>query len=60
VKEPAEPETPNADAMVAGHRADSARRCQRVLEAVEPAAARGGGFTISDIARIARVHRAFI
>jgi hypothetical protein len=46
--------------MVAGHRADSARRCQRVLEAVEPAAARGGGFTISDIARIARVHRAFI
>ncbi|MEU4159276.1 hypothetical protein [Actinoplanes sp. NPDC026670] len=57
---PADFEATNADAMVASRRADTARRRQRVLDAVELAAAQGDGVTVSDVARMARVHRAFI
>jgi hypothetical protein len=60
VRKPTEPDITNADAMVASRRADSARRRKRVLEAVESFAPHLGEISISDIARVAGVHRTFI
>lgn len=48
------------NAMIEGKRADSARRRERVLKAIEAAATKGGAISVSGIARAARVDRAFL
>jgi Family of unknown function (DUF6262) len=46
--------------MTAGRRADTARRCQRVLKTLEEAAAAGAEVSVSAIARRAAVDRTFL
>ena len=48
------------DAMIAGRRADSTRRRQRVLTALDNAITDGAELSITDIARRARVDRTFL
>jgi len=47
-------------AMAEGRRADSARRCQRALEALDHAISHGGDISVSGIARRAGVDRSFV
>ena len=49
-----------AAAMAEGRRADSARRRQRVLKALNAATASGEEITVSSIARLAGVDRTFL
>jgi len=51
---------PRAAAMAAGRRADTARRRQRVLKALETTAAAGEEISVSAIARRAGVDRTFL
>ena len=62
MKEPARPvpDSPAAGAMVKGRQADSARRRQRVLAALDRAAADGTEISVSGIARVAAVDRTFL
>jgi hypothetical protein len=46
--------------MIEGRRADSARRRQRVIKALNDAATRGGEISVSAIARAATVDRTFL
>ncbi|MFF8937969.1 DUF6262 family protein [Streptomyces paradoxus] len=46
--------------MIDGKRADSARRRERVLKAINAAVAGGGDITVSGLARSARVDRTFL
>jgi regulator of replication initiation timing len=46
--------------MIEGKRADSARRRERVLKAIEAAAKNGGDITVSGLARAAGVDRTFL
>ncbi|WP_337822223.1 hypothetical protein [Amycolatopsis sp. A1MSW2902] len=46
--------------MVEGRRADSARRRQRVIKAINTASASGGEISVSAIARAAEVDRTFL
>jgi Family of unknown function (DUF6262) len=46
--------------MVRGRRADSARRRQRVVKAINEASSRGGEISVSGIARAAAVDRTFL
>lgn len=46
--------------MIAGRRADSARRRQRVLSAIQTARARRGDLSVAAIARVATVDRTFL
>ncbi|MCX5079307.1 DUF6262 family protein [Streptomyces sp. NBC_00424] len=46
--------------MIEGKRADSARRRERVLKAIDAAAKNGGDITVSGLARAARVDRTFL
>jgi hypothetical protein len=46
--------------MIEGKRADSARRRERVLKAIDAAAKSGGDITVSGLARTARVDRTFL
>ncbi|MFZ4177836.1 DUF6262 family protein [Streptomyces griseoincarnatus] len=46
--------------MIEGKRADSARRRERVLKAVDAAIRTGGDITVSGLARAARVDRSFL
>jgi hypothetical protein len=48
------------NAMIEGRRADSARRRQRVIEALRHASTHGTEISASGIARIARVDRSFL
>ena len=62
---PQHPSTPpsssaRAQSMLDGRNADSLRRRQRVLTALERAAAEGGEISASGIARAAGVDRAFL
>lgn len=52
--------TPTVDAMVAGRRADSTRRRQRVLAAIGTAIKDGAEVSVTDIARRAGVDRTFL
>ncbi|MGA5301843.1 hypothetical protein ACPCHT_18075 [Nucisporomicrobium flavum] len=54
------PPPENAVALTAARQADSIRRRQRVLDALQQLAAHGGDASVSGIARVARVHRTFI
>lgn len=45
--------------MTEGRRADSARRRERVLKALDAAMRTGGDITVSGLARTARVDRTF-
>ena len=49
-----------ATPMVQGRRADSARRRQRVIKAINEASSRGGEISVSAIARAATVDRTFL
>lgn len=51
---------PRADAMMKGRQADSARRRQRVIAALNRAAASGTEITVAQIARAAGVDRTFL
>jgi hypothetical protein len=57
---PARAADPRAAAMAAGRRADTDRRRQRVLKALEAAAAAGEEVSVSAIARRAGVDRTFL
>ncbi|MFI5809138.1 DUF6262 family protein [Streptomyces sp. NPDC051561] len=46
--------------MTDGKRADSARRRERVLKAIDTAVKSGGDITVSGLARLARVDRTFL
>ncbi|WP_371618120.1 DUF6262 family protein [Streptomyces sp. NBC_00454] len=46
--------------MIDGMRADSARRRERVLKAIDTAVKAGGDITVSGLARAARVDRTFL
>ncbi|MFD3803688.1 DUF6262 family protein [Streptomyces sp. NPDC058619] len=46
--------------MIDGKRADSARRRERVLKAIDTAVKAGGDITVSGLARTARVDRTFL
>ena len=46
--------------MIEGKRADSARRRERVLKAIDAAIKNGGDLTVSGLARAARVDRSFL
>jgi hypothetical protein len=52
--------TPVVDTMIAGRRADSTRRRQRVLAALDNAIKDGAELSVTDIARRARVDRTFL
>jgi chaperonin cofactor prefoldin len=52
--------TPVVDTMIAGRRADSTRRRQRVLAALDNAIKDGAELSVADIARRARVDRTFL
>ena len=52
--------TPQAEAMTKGRQADSARRRQRVIAALNKAAADGAEISVSAIARAAAVDRSFL
>jgi len=52
--------SPRTEAMRKGRQADSARRRQRVIAALDRAAADGVELSVSGIARAAAVDRAFI
>jgi Family of unknown function (DUF6262) len=56
----ATPTSPRVHAMRQGRQADSARRRQRVLTAIDQATATGGEISVSAIARAAGVDRTFI
>jgi len=62
MKEPARPvpDGPAAGAMMRGRQADSARRRQRVLAALDRAAADGTEISVSGTARAAAVDRTFL
>jgi hypothetical protein len=62
MKEPARaaPGSPGTGAMMKGRQADSARRRQRVLAALDRAAAAGAEISVSGIARAAAVDRTFL
>jgi hypothetical protein len=62
MKEPARPApgSPGTGAMMKGRQADSARRRQRVLAALDRAAADGAEISVSGIARAAAVDRTFL
>ena len=47
-------------AMTRGRQADSARRRQRVIKAINEAGASGGDLSVSAIARVAGVDRTFL
>jgi hypothetical protein len=49
-----------AEAMIAGRKADTSRRCQRVLRAIAEAASTGEDVTPGSIARRAGVDRSFL
>jgi transposase-like protein len=49
-----------ASALTDGRRADSARRRQRVIKAINEAGSKGGEFSVSSIARAAGVDRTFL
>ncbi len=49
-----------ASPMIQGRRADSARRRQRVIKAINDASSRGGEVSVSAIARSAAVDRTFL
>jgi hypothetical protein len=51
---------PPAEAMTKGRQADSARRRQRVIAALDRAAADGAEISVSGIARAAAVDRSFL
>ena len=57
---PAQPAAPRSAAMTKGRQADSARRRQRVIAALERAAADGTEISVSGIARTAGVDRTFL
>ncbi len=57
--EPAPP-SPRAEAMTKGRQADSARRRQRVIAALNKATAGGTEISVSSIARAAAVDRSFL
>jgi hypothetical protein len=50
----------SSNPMIEGRRADSARRRQRVIKAVNEASARGNEISVSAIARAAGVDRTFL
>ena len=52
--------TPAVDAMIDGRRADSTRRRQRVLAALDTAIKDGVELSVTDIARRAGVDRTFL
>ena len=52
--------TPRAEAMTKGRQADSARRRQRVIGALDRASSNGAEITVSGIARAAAVDRTFL
>jgi hypothetical protein len=52
--------TPAVDAMIDGRRANSTRRRQRVLAALDNGIKDGAELSITDIARRARVDRTFL
>ena len=52
--------SPNTAALAQGRQADSARRRQRVLKAINEAAASGGDLSASAVARAAGVDRTFL
>ena len=54
------PPSPQAEAMPKGRQADSARRRQRVIAALNKAAADGTEISVSSIARAAAVDRSFL
>lgn len=54
------PTSPTVNAMIDGHRADSARRRQRVLAALDHATESGEELSVSGIARRAGVDRTFL
>lgn len=58
--EPAMTAKPKTDAMMRGRQADSARRRQRVIAALNRAAADGTEISVSGIARAAGVDRTFL
>ncbi|MFB7609825.1 DUF6262 family protein [Streptomyces gardneri] len=49
-----------ANPMIDGRRADTARRRERVLKAIDIAVKAGGDITVSGLARAARVDRTFL
>jgi hypothetical protein len=49
-----------ASSLVEGRRADSARRRQRVIKAINEASSKGGELSVSSIARAAGVDRTFL
>ncbi len=51
---------PRTAAMAEGRRADTARRRQRVIKALNDAAARGEDLSVTAIARTAGVDRTFL
>jgi hypothetical protein len=57
---PSKPPGPQAQAMSKGRQADSARRRQRVIAALDKAAADGTEISVSAIARAAAVDRTFL
>jgi hypothetical protein len=56
----AAPASGSAEAMTKGRQADSARRRQRVIAAIDRAAADGAEISVSGIARAAAVDRSFL
>ncbi len=58
--QPAPPPGPRTEAMMKGREADSARRRQRVIAALNRAAASGTEITVAQIARTAGVDRTFL
>jgi transposase-like protein len=50
----------NSNAMIEGRQADSARRRQRVIKAINSASSSGGEISVSAIARAAGVDRTFL
>lgn len=57
---PSKPPGPRIEAMTKGRQADSARRRQRVITALDKAAADGTEISVSAIARAAAVDRTFL
>lgn len=49
-----------AEAMIAGRKADTSRRCQRLLHALATAVSAGDDITPGSVARRAGVHRSFL
>jgi chromosome segregation ATPase len=49
-----------SNSMIEGRRADSARRCQRVIKAINTSRSSGAEISVSAIARLAGVDRSFL